>query len=95
MASVRLLALSLSSSELTWNLPVRSEMLSWRAICLFAMILARLMLTACRHKDEAIMGHSAMKQGQPVVGTDNYLHLAADKKKKSLKQGEDEKKAIE
>ena len=27
------------------------------------------------------MGHSAMKQGQPVVSTDNYLHLAADKKK--------------
>jgi len=41
------------------------------------------------------MGHSAMKQGQPVVSTDNYLHLAADKKKKSLKKGEDEKKAIE
>ena len=30
------------------------------------------------------------RTGQPVVSSDNYLHLTAAKKKKSLKQGEDE-----
>ena len=35
------------------------------------------------------------RTGQPVVSSDNYLHLTAAKKKKSLKQGEEEKKPTE
>jgi DNA-damage-inducible protein D len=35
------------------------------------------------------------RTGQPVVSADNYLHLKKAKKKKSLKQGEEEKKPTE
>ena len=35
------------------------------------------------------------RTGQPVVSSDNYLHLTTPKKKKSLKQGKDEKKPTE